>query len=344
MVLILYHTAMTEFLERITWREAWVTLEAAEQAVLPPYVGSTLRGALGHVLRSELCDGSGCGHACQNPSGCRYFSLFENSRTGDGRNAPKPFILLSPASPALETAAMGGPIHLPLRTQNPRLGESLPVLQDEGRLILEPFQVLEFGIRLLGKVSPILPAMIDAMTRHGLSLGGAHFQVRTVHDGFRNLLFDRRFPAVPVQMPALQRLCLRNESAQRLRLVFLTPAVFKVERRPAMDALAFASRFFEHSLARAVQVYNAFSGEPQLPWLAPPPVRVVMRGHRLFHYELPRRSYRQEKWLDFDGVVGFLDIEGDLAGGLPFACAAEILHFGQKATFGLGKLRVLVLE
>ena len=65
-------------------------------------------------------------------------------------------------------------------------------------------------------------------------------------------------------------------------------------------------------------------------------------GHRLFHYQLPRRSYRQEKWLDFDGVVGYLELE--VTSGMPFARAAETLHFGQKATFGLGRIRVLVLE
>jgi CRISPR/Cas system endoribonuclease Cas6 (RAMP superfamily) len=75
-----------------------------------------------------------------------------------------------------------------------------------------------------------------------------------------------------------------------------------------------------------------------------PDVRARIAGHRLFHYLLPRHSYRQDKWMDFDGMVGYLDLEGDLDAGMPFARAAEVLHFGQKATFGLGKVRVLVLE
>lgn len=67
-------------------------------------------------------------------------------------------------------------------------------------------------------------------------------------------------------------------------------------------------------------------------------------GHRLFHYKLPRHSYRQDKWLEFDGVVGYLDLAGGFGSAMPWARAAEVLHFGQKSAFGLGKVRVLVLE
>lgn len=335
---------MTEFLERITWRDAWLTLETNDAATLPPYLGSTLRGALGHLLRSELCDGQGCGHECQNPGSCRYFSLFEQSRNATGQNAPKPMILLPPRSPGLETVAWGGPVNLPLRTAPPRMGESIPVLSDESRLKFQPGDPLRFGIRLLGAASPLAPALIDAVARHGLNLAGSPFHLTLAQDGRGTMLFDRRFPKIPAQMPALERLASEAEPASRVRLVFLTPTVLKLERKPVFDPIALASRFFEHSLARAAQVCNAFSGGPHIPWLEPPQVYAEISGYRLFHYELPRRSYRQEKWLDFDGIVGYLDLEGNLACGLPFARAAEILHFGQKAAFGQGQVRLLVLD
>src|ERR1017187_8465157 len=98
------------WLEKLWWRQAWLTLEAAEPAVLPPYLGSTLRGAMGHLLRSALCECSGCGHECQRPDSCRYYSLFEQSRDG-----AKPFLLLAPPPPGLEEIAMGGPVNLPDR-------------------------------------------------------------------------------------------------------------------------------------------------------------------------------------------------------------------------------------
>jgi hypothetical protein len=75
-----------------------------------------------------------------------------------------------------------------------------------------------------------------------------------------------------------------------------------------------------------------------------PPAHAEMVGHRLYHYELPRHSFRQDKWLDFDGVLGYIDLAGKLGAAMPWAPAAEVLHFGQKAAFGLGQVRVLVLE
>jgi hypothetical protein len=114
--------AHPEWLEKLWWREACLTLEAARPANLPPCFGSTLRGALGHLLRAALCEASGCRHECQRSDVCRYYSLFEQHRP-----AAKRFLLLAPSPPALEEIAMGGPVNLPYRTGAPRGDEALPV-------------------------------------------------------------------------------------------------------------------------------------------------------------------------------------------------------------------------
>jgi len=48
--------------------------------------------------------------------------------------------------------------------------------------------------------------------------------------------------------------------------------------------------------------------------------------------------------MSFDGLVGHFDISGDLDEVHRLARVAEIIHVGQKTTFGLGKIRVDVLE
>jgi len=332
------NSAWPEWLAEIWWREAWLTMEAAEPATLPPYLGSTLRGALGHLLRTALCDGPGCGHECQRPDACRYYSLFEQNRGG-----AKPFILLAPPPPGLEEIAAGGPINLPYRTGAPRNGETVPALRCDAGWKFDPGGTMQFGIRLVGMVSNVLPAVVEAIARCGLAVGGALFRLATARDDAGHLLYDRRLPAVPVQAPAPRRLTPGHETARRVRIVFLCPAVFKLEEAPTFAPEDFAARFFEHSLGRAVQMHRACSAE-RLPWVEAPPVRAELAGHRLFHYELPRHSFRQDKWLDFDGVVGYLDLAGEIGPALPWARAAEVLHFGQKAAFGLGKVRVLILE
>jgi hypothetical protein len=330
--------AQMECLERLLWREAWLTMEAAEPATLPPYLGSTIRGALGHLLRAALCEGSGCGDECQRPDACRYYSLFEQNRDG-----AKPFLLLAPPPPGLEEIAMGGPVNLPYRTGPPRRNEHIPTLRCEAGCKFDPGATLQFGLRLMGVASKALVPIMEGVARWGLALGGAQFRLASARDASGQLLYDRRLIAVPMQATSASRLGLEHETAKRVRIVFLSPAVFKLDRAPTFSPEEFAGRFFEHSIGRAVQMYRACSGiRPS--WVEAPPVRAEMVGHRLYHYELPRHSFRQDKWLDFDGVVGHIDLAGDLGPGMPWARAAEVLHFGQKATFGLGKVRVLVLE
>lgn len=326
-----------EWLEKLWWREAWLTLEAVEPATLPPYLGSTLRGAVGHLLRSALCDGSGCGHECNQPETCRYYSLFERNRDG-----AKPFMLLAPTLPGLEEIAMGGPVNLPYRTGAPRRGELIPTLRCEAGWKFEVGGTLRFGLRLLGIASNVLGAILEAVARWGLAVGGYQFRLVAARDSSGQLVYDRRLPAVPVQMPTQQRLTIDTEAASRVRIVFLSPAVFKINKMPTFSPQDFAIRFFEHSIGRAGQIYRACSGV-RSPWVEAPPTHHEMAGHRLYHYDLPRHSFRQDKWLDFDGVVGYIDLVGELGWAMPWARAAEVLHFGQKSAFGLGKVRVLVL-
>jgi hypothetical protein len=327
-----------EWLAKLWWREAWLTLEAAEEAELPPYLGSTIRGALGHLMRAALCDGAGCGHECQLQKACRYYALFERNRDG-----AKPLVLLAPSPPGLEEIALGGPVNLPYRTGAPKHSETIPTLRCEAGWKFESGGKLCFGLRSIGNASNALVAIIEAISRCGLPLAGRQFRLAAAHDGAGQLLYDRRLPAVPVQIPAKRNLVVENEVAQRVRVGFLSPSVFKLDQAPTFSPEQFAARFFEHSIGRAAQMYCACTGV-RPPWVDALNMRAEMISHRLFHYELPRHSFRQQKWLDFDGVVGYIEWKGEMSCGMPWARAAEVLHFGQKAVFGLGKVRVLVLE
>ncbi|MGA8025515.1 MAG: CRISPR system precrRNA processing endoribonuclease RAMP protein Cas6 [Bryobacteraceae bacterium] len=332
--------AFVDWLSRIWWREAWLTIEALEPATLPPWLGSGIRGALGHLFRSALCDGAGCGHDCQRPGSCRYYSLFEAKREG-----AKPFVLMAPPLPGLEAIAMGGPVHLPFRTGPPRSGETIPTLLCEAGWKLSPGAALRFGLRLFGELSNVLPAAIEGIAKFGLDLGGYRFRLASAHDHSGQLLYDCKFSSVPVQMPRSEKLLCEPEKVRRLRVVFLTPVLFKPKNQqtPTFSPNVFAARFFEHSLGTAVKIYQVCSGE-KLPWVDPPCLDCGLIAHKLFRYDLPRHSYRQDKWLDFDGVIGYMDFAGELDAAMPWARAAEVMHFGQKAAFGQGAVRVIVLE
>jgi hypothetical protein len=327
-----------EWLANLWWREAWLTLEAAEPASLPPYPGSALRGALGHLMRAALCDGSGCGHECQRPEACRYYSLFEQDSNG-----AKPFLLLAPAPPGLEEIAMGGPVNLPYRTGAPRGKETVPTLRNEAAWKLGAGATLTFGLRLFGSASNAVAGVIQAVSQCGLAVSAARFRLLSARDASGQMLYDIRLPGVPVQTPAARSLRIEREAAKRLRIVFLSPALLKLGAASTFSPEDFAARFFEHCIGRTVRMHRVCSGM-RAPWVEAPAPQTQLANHRLFHFELPRQSYRQDKWLDFDGMVGYFDLAGGAGPALPWARAAEVLHFGQKSAFGLGKMRVLILE
>ncbi len=53
-----------------------------------------------------------------------------------------------------------------------------------------------------------------------------------------------------------------------------------------------------------------------------------------------RWSQRQNAAMKLGGLVGTLTLEGDVAPFAPLLRAAEVLHAGKGATFGLGKVEV----
>ena len=99
----------------------------------------------------------------------------------------------------------------------------------------------------------------------------------------------------------------------------------------------------EQVVVRAVQVYNhLIAGEGErAPFVRVEWPRVSLARHGLARYGLSRRSYRQDRWMDIEGVVGWMEWEGEVGPLMPWLRAAEVLHVGQKAAFGLGRVRVV---
>ena len=340
------------FLGRIRWVEAVVEMEALDRLSLPPFAGSAIRGALGRIFRPALCDAAvKCVEDCAMPSECRYYSLFEQSRAGGGTgsNIPKPMILGAPLPGELEILATGGEVEWPYEVGKRIGSESIPTLRNESDMVLEPGANLRFELRLIGNIAAAVPAIIEGLARYGIGIGGGRLKLRRVWDTFgaNRVIHDWANPGVRPQA-ALERTldgCRTLERAKRVRIVFLTPAMLKIGSETCFDPEVLARECLKQCMVRAMQVYHGFFAHGQkLPWMELPEMGVRLAEHRLFHYVLPRRSFRQERWMNFDGLVGFMDLSGDLTPALPFLRAAEFLNIGQKATFGLGRIRAFVLE
>jgi hypothetical protein len=67
---------------------------------------------------------------------------------------------------------------------------------------------------------------------------------------------------------------------------------------------------------------------------------VRLTASRLAWHDWDRCSNRQQTKVTLGGLIGTLELAGDLAPFAPLLRTAEILHVGKGATFGLGRIAV----
>lgn len=339
------------FLREVYYAQVRLDFEVEEDVELPPFAGSSLRGALGHALRDQLCSmAPQCADECAQPETCQYFALFEITRgTGEGSNLPKALILDPPVPWELQQIALGAPCQPPYKIQGSDSG-GLPRLSNQHEWRVPVGSEFSARITLPGNTSVLLPALIQVLQRARLRIGGGRFQLcRTVDTALGGrVLWDRAegFPLQPAMRQDLSPLMDAGGPVRRLVIGFITPVRLRGSRGEyCFSAPDLAQRFWGAALVRAMRVHDAFCNTGQrLPWMELPPSPPPVQRCSVYHYVLPRLSFRQRAFMDFDGLVGnvtYTDVPGELAA---LARAAELLHIGQKATFGLGRVRCIVLD
>lgn len=178
-----------EHLDILRFARYEIQIRALEPTVLPPFLGTTLRGAFGNALKEIACSMShGECQQCLLVERCLYPRIFEtttNQSTGlfsKSKDAPRPFIFLPP----LPRADMAE-----LRARDDLLRFRVRVERD---------QPIGFGLSLFGKVIDELPYMIHAiasMAHTGLGLERARFVLEKVVA--LNLTGDREVIYTPAQ-------------------------------------------------------------------------------------------------------------------------------------------------
>ncbi|MGO9059609.1 MAG: hypothetical protein ACLQU2_19840 [Candidatus Binataceae bacterium] len=120
-----------------------VTFVARDRLDLPAYLGSTLRGAFGHVFRTLACPGR-FEEPCPIPDNCPYHLIFETSpppgaqalRTHE--EIPRPFVI------APITNGTAGWL-------------------ESGRNVIEPGSELSFDLTLIGRAQEYFPYFVVAL-------------------------------------------------------------------------------------------------------------------------------------------------------------------------------------
>lgn len=299
-----------------------LTFTASERVTLPPFLGSTLRGAFGGTFKNLAClhPENECEERCADPA-CPYGAVFEPRRQtakGGIDELPPAYVIRSLPSITGHTLNTGDAIRFEVLLFGPAIQSVF--------MIREAFLaagLIGFGARRV----PFL------MTRS---------EVYTKNDEWRFLPFTQSDASalaedtLPLSEIVARRLSVL-EGFDGIRLGFLTPLRIRVAKKVREDlpfqvmVRAAANRIDELARAygnpaRCLNLVEELDGGQG---------RVEHDG--LVVNDWGRYSNHQETKMNLGGLTGDIVYRGSaIRDALPLLIAGEALHIGSSTSFGLG--------
>lgn len=364
---------MTYQLPDIHYQRLRFCLTARQEAFLPAFKGSLLRGAFGHALRRTVCvmgPQQPC-PTCMLRRQCAYPRLFETLIEPE-ENVPR-FLRGLPTAP------------------RPYVFEPF----DERRLY-RVGETLQFDFILLGQAIDLHPFAIFAvsqMAEQGLGFKRMPFQLekvfwqsleskrqtaknkmqeagadlplvsdhrendddddkwRLLYDGATRRLLETPTPQLAhLDFPSISLNENRSQPANEttgepsncLTVNFLTPTRLKFKNDLTID-FTFRMLVFK-MLRRVLELAHFHMPGAAIDWefhpllVAADAVKVVQRDLRWLDWE--RRSNRQKTEMLMGGFVGELVLAGELAPFHDLLRICEVVHVGKGCVFGNGKIAI----
>ena len=309
----------------LIWSELRFVFEAKDDIHLPPYAGSTWRGAFGMALRQATCTlpRKNC-EGCLVSGSCVYLHLIETRPPRDSEKmtlypqVPHPFIL-RPDLPMGDEVAKGGS--------------------------------LSVEIVLIGeRARAVFPHVLLAMKQAGEGgLGWQKGRARLIRvegkDGEQSVpLYEAETDRILRDPPVTTVAGLGNgTSGTGITLHFRTPVAIKFQEKMARE-LPF--HVLVRNLLRRVGSLSYFHGKREESdwdyryWIAEAE-KVKTVEHEMRWVEWERYSARQERRVPLGGLVGRVGYLGDeLSRFLPLLRLGERLHAGKATSFGLGRYEI----
>ncbi|MDO8724304.1 MAG: CRISPR system precrRNA processing endoribonuclease RAMP protein Cas6 [Syntrophales bacterium] len=289
-----------------------------DEAILPPYKGSTFRGAFGVALKRVVCAvrRDDC-VACLLASRCIYartFELVQNEPDRKMRLAapPHPYVIQPPLS----------------RATHFNTGDTF-----------------DFTLLLFGEANDFLPYFVYAFETMGeIGIGKkignrrSAFVLTSVEQDGVNIYTGETKRLLPALEKTLS-LVPHSEDPQEgtLTINFLTPLRLKFDNH-LQAQLPF------HLLVRAAlrRISSLFAyygaGEPALDYrgMVKRAEAITVERADLRWYDWERYSNRQDQAMLMGGMAGSITYRGAIGEYLPLLELARELHIGKQTSFGLG--------
>ncbi|MCZ2408054.1 MAG: CRISPR system precrRNA processing endoribonuclease RAMP protein Cas6 [Burkholderiales bacterium] len=284
---------------------------------LPAYAGSMLRGAFGHALLALAPLPHHADQPCALQTTCPYCQVF--------------------ATPALPAHSLQKFSHMP----HPYVVEP----PTGGAQRLQAGQTFTFGLVLIGKALAHLPTIVQAWERAlrvGLGVQQTPCTLLNVSEEISGKRFLEKREQLSIQEQSIPPAPALGRHAT---LHFYSPLRLQVQGKPA-KASELTARNLLITLARRWQLLQDVHLGAQAPQqdfarLAPLAEGLALDGRALRWFDWGRFSQNQQQEMKFGGLLGSLQLQGDLT---PFADLLHLgqwLHVGKNASFGLGGYRLV---
>lgn len=295
-----------------------LTVRADGPLQLPPYAGSMLRGAFGHALLALSPLPHTDGQPCALHARCPYCQLFAapplpGHRLQKFSHMPQPYVIEPPTGGAQQ---------------------------------LQAGQQFGFGLVLIGKALGLLPTVLQAWQRAlRIGLGPGHTPCILV-----DIQDENGLQPLPDKREQLLNLSTLLPPAPALgmqaTLHFHAPLRLQVQGKP-VRAGQLTARDLLIALARRTQLLcdvHLGAAAPQLDFaaLSSQAAAISLRSEGLRWFDWGRYSQRQKQEIQLGGLLGSVQLEGDLAPFTELLYQGQWLHVGKNATMGLGGYRLAV--
>ena len=279
-----------------------VSLNALERAELPPYLGSTLRGALGQALLQT------------DKEACAF--LYRNSEKEDmdaGKVVAKPYMIIPP------------------EIQRPQT-------------VIEQGEKLNFELLLFGSAEESVSAVVSALEqlyKFGLGARRYRFDLSEIINSQTQRIIWRKGKYFKEAVTAAE---IQGEELQNVTGVVIkicTPLRIRHGGR-LVKKILFQTliRNITNRIMELTERYGGWIDQEEADRLLVLSEKVSTVHEEIKVERMERYSNRTNGKMDFSGLIGTIEYEGDLTPFVPWMYAAQKLHIGRNTTFGMGKIQV----
>lgn len=279
-----------------------VFLTALQRAELPPYLGSTLRGVLGQAMLQT--DKEACAFLYRNG---------EESDIDTGKVVVKPYMIIPPETRIPQT-------------------------------VIEQGEKLEFELLLFGSAAEYVSSVVSALEQlHRFGLGARRYRFdlsKILNSQTQRIIWRKgQYFKEAVTAAIIQGDELQNVTGAVVKIC--TPLRIRHGGR-MVKKVSFQTliRNITNRIIAITERYGGWADQKESDRLLALAEKVRIVNEEIKVEKLERYSNRTNGKMDFSGLIGTIEYEGNLTPFVPWLYAAQRLHIGRNTTFGMGKIQV----